>query len=412
PIKIEGVNEELMRLVNQMQQTISSLSQEVKSLKEKQPQKLTTSEVYDRMRPLICTIATTRGVSTGFIGSGDGRVVTVMHSLLFKNGQASADDLWVGNQGTPYFPTFLKCNPHNGVRLDMCVFEAKIPIDMSAPIEFLPDTFVLKEGMKVYFAGYPLSQSVETFHKGRISSVSIENGIRYFTIDGTVVPGNSGGPVVIQIDGKLYIAGMISSAVASFDSEYLETEQKLAKATSGGSHGGISISGIEPIRAISLLHNAIKNNFSTGVGKAIDIREMKKLFSNENIEAPVEFRILNELPVRGGGAPYSGVVTDGEDQKKPVIKAKYIEIRYGNGKGNRGIRIARQQPLTGSPIYKFSPNPHTAPNSNYNKNQGELYGQAALTFYRLLDQNQNQVQVPQNFEFDACNPTFTATQQN
>lgn len=91
-----------------------------------------------------------------------------------------------------------------------------------------------------------------------------------------------------------------------------------------------------------------------------------------------------------------------EGQGRTLVK--YMEVRYGKGKGNRGIRITPDPALgDGTFNYKFSPNPHTA-EGNYNKNQDDLYSKAALKIVGQLVKKQ----LPQSFDFQACQSTYSA----
>lgn len=66
----------------------------------------------------------------------------------------------------------------------------------------------LEIGDVVYFGGYPYSETEVHLHMGRVSSVGKEGKIK---IDGTAVPGMSGGPIVFQWNNTLYVVGTIAS---------------------------------------------------------------------------------------------------------------------------------------------------------------------------------------------------------
>jgi hypothetical protein len=282
--------------------------------------------------------------------------------------------------------------------------------------------------MKVYFAGYPLGQDTVTFHKGIISSITEDQGIKRFTIDGTVVPGNSGGPVVIQYEGKLYLIGVITSEVADFSPEdqktiaIMKALSEIKRKTPKQSHSnaitldqhGVTVpiqittsQGVETVlvndRDITCLAlDLIQRNLSTGIGKAIDIRHYRHLFQEEPRLQEID---RYSFPVGQGKTLVSGQVVEKEGQKR--ILAKYMEVRYGNkGGGNRGVRITLCPVLgKGTFNYKFSPNPHTA-QGNYNKNQEELYLNAAL---KIVNHLISQKQFQHSFDFDACQATYSAT---
>ena len=66
----------------------------------------------------------------------------------------------------------------------------------------------LHVGEKVYFSGFPFNTRNLHIHTGYVSSLG---GRRQFSIDGTAVPGMSGGPIAIQREGTLYIVGTMAS---------------------------------------------------------------------------------------------------------------------------------------------------------------------------------------------------------
>lgn len=78
--------------------------------------------------------------------------------------------------------------------------------DESLPI--MRENAQLKIGEKVYFGGYPFGVKKAHFHTGSVSYIGRDG---QFSIDGTAVPGMSGGPVAIERNGKLYVVGVINA---------------------------------------------------------------------------------------------------------------------------------------------------------------------------------------------------------
>lgn len=66
----------------------------------------------------------------------------------------------------------------------------------------------LQIGEKVYFGGYPFKETGARLHMGHISHIGRDGKIG---IDGTAVPGMSGGPIAVERRGKLYVVGTIAS---------------------------------------------------------------------------------------------------------------------------------------------------------------------------------------------------------
>jgi len=152
--------------------------------------KLSNSHVFDKIRPLVCSINSSKGESSGFFINHRGTLLTVAHNIPEENAnervQFTTDYVQIdyGIQGNPYFS-----QPSDGIVqghakvLDLYSMESKIQLPESSIIPVLPEDIQLQEGMKVYFAGYPLGHDTVTFHKGTISSIIEDQGIKRFTIE-------------------------------------------------------------------------------------------------------------------------------------------------------------------------------------------------------------------------------------
>lgn len=404
-------------------------TQHTESLSLTKSPKLSNTEVFQRISRIMCSIASTEGESSGFLINNKGDVLTVTHNLPnhWDEVQVQRDQ-----EEIPYFlqaMTTLDQNQVNAGILDLLVLKTQIPAEQIACLPNIPSNFELQVGMKIFFAGYPLGQATATFHKGIISSISKDDqGIIRFTIDGTVVPGNSGGPVVLQYAGNLYLIGVITSEIVDLSLEDQKTiaimkamqEQRernslppppLGTTSTSIAHGDLISSfpittseGTEQVTignrdTIVLALDLIERNFSSGIGQAIDIRHLANLSpEHSNLAASSRF----SYPVRGKGKQLiRGTISQ---------QLKYIEVRYGNGAGNRGIKInlVHLTPGVGPLTYKFSPNPHSE--KRYNKDQKALYRCAAERF-SLLRLQQAAAAAPQQFNFQAYQIEFTATRQ-
>jgi hypothetical protein len=107
------------------------------------------------------------------------------------------------------------------------------------------------------------------------------------------------------------------------------------------------------------------------------------------------------FPTKGKGVIKGSLVS--QHNNKQFLK--YMEVRFGSGKGNRGIRLIMSDG-SGAYTYKFDQNPHTAP-GNYNKNQKELYYNAGVAFAQTYLPNNS----PKTFSFNACGCDYSATLQ-
>ena len=145
-------------------------------------------------------------------------------------------------------------------------------------IEPLPDDQLPIIGDKVYFGGYPLTQQEYTFSIGMISSITFTEDRKCFVIEAPVAPGNSGSPVFIQRNGKIYWIGIINSEVAHVSEEILETREKLTAIEKGG----ITMAGLDILISLKEIISTLLNNLSTGKGKAFEILSEERLYDKKN----------------------------------------------------------------------------------------------------------------------------------
>jgi len=87
------------------------------------------------------------------------------------------------------------------------------------PFLEIGDHIELAVGTEVYIIGIPRIARGVLFHKGYISSVEKKDQISRFTIDGTVLEGHCGSPVVAKIKDKLFVIGVVISQLADPDVE-------------------------------------------------------------------------------------------------------------------------------------------------------------------------------------------------
>lgn len=78
-------------------------------------------------------------------------------------------------------------------------------------------------GEDIFFSGYPLGQNLPLTHMGYVSGVEEDSG--NFKIDGTVLRGHSGGPVVRTNEKGLELIGAINSQLVEISETFLEISQ-------------------------------------------------------------------------------------------------------------------------------------------------------------------------------------------
>jgi len=110
-------------------------------------------------------------------------------------------------------------------------------------------------GAPVIFSGYPLTLTDLTTHQGIISAVIKDpTGMKRYLIDGTVNPGNSGGPLLTP-DGE--VIGVV-------DATRRESNSVLSK-VQAMKPGALSLHGLDLVK----IYNALVNNLQLGVGYAV-----------------------------------------------------------------------------------------------------------------------------------------------
>lgn len=380
--------------------------------------KMAAEEVFEKIQSIVFPLVSKLGESSSFCIDREGTLLTVAHNVPLETvsqEELSTTDgvqVFLGDAAKPHFPDPIEGIVHQHAKtLDLFLMRSDIQLTEEKVIPMLPESIRLKVGMKVYFAGYPLGQKSLTFHKGIISSITENEGIRRFTIDGTVVPGNSGGPVVVQIDGELFIAGVITSEIADFDPEFFKTAEILNQVVKQHPKAGTSVSvtlkdgrpkRFSYFELISLGLQAIQKNLSTGIGQAIDVRHYESLRPGA---PPLEESEDRNFPVGSGNGCVGGKVIEHRG-KEQIGLCKYFEDRNGsNGRGPRGIHVLLLPELGRGKFRYTLGNPHGA--GNYNQgNQEDFYRKAAEKFVEIY-RERGQV-APRSFEFHACRRDYTA----
>lgn len=284
-------------------------------------------EIYQMIEAVICKIETSKGAATGFILEKN--VIAVpFHALDFKlieqisesEAKVSVEPARIHYQGITYPGTWYLSELKTSQQTDIALFfiEDK-DFNFMPGVEFFNGKIEL--GDKVYYGGFPLTQEDPTIHSGLISSISEKNGMRTFTIDGTVVPGNSGGPVFILQDNRLQLVGVVTYQVADFipeDKKTINIMKELKKQSelnpitnSGGvnldwrgtsveltipiGNGRFEKKWISTLDTIVLALDLIQRNLSTGIGRAIHATHLVDVIEGRTIDGRPGFD--NILPV-------------------------------------------------------------------------------------------------------------------
>jgi hypothetical protein len=123
-------------------------------------------------------------------------------------------------------------------------------------------------GEEVYFAGCPFGEDQPLVHKGYISFANSNS--EKFKLDGTVVRGHSGGPVVmINSQGLLTLVGIINSQLVDLTKQFLEIAALTPPSVRPYNAPDVSYaSGHSSSSVIKQVINNVLSNLSTGIGHA------------------------------------------------------------------------------------------------------------------------------------------------
>ena len=117
------------------------------------------------------------------------------------------------------------------------------------------DFSLIKEGIPVIFAGYPLSLFSLTTHHGMLSAIIKDaTGVMTYLIDGTVNAGNSGCPLMTE---KGEVIGIVN-AKRRENSDILKKVEEMAV-------GAVSLYDVDIVK----IYKALINNVQLGIGYAV-----------------------------------------------------------------------------------------------------------------------------------------------
>lgn len=191
----------------------------------------------------------------------DGRATFKVHSIE------------IDYQDTTYTAESLISNLDRSHYYDAAVFH--ITDDDFEPLAPLKCDFSSPRlGEKVYFGGFPVTQEAPSFHKARISTIEQTEDALTFHIDGTVLPGNSGGPVFAIRENQVRLIGMIFAEMANVDRGFIREKEVVKERLQLST---LQLSGVDIPKVICLVMDTVFDNLATGVGKVLGIKHVKDL---------------------------------------------------------------------------------------------------------------------------------------
>lgn len=297
------------------------------SIPELMVQKISKKTIYQQIDSVLCRVRSSKGPATGFL-IGHGLICVPFHLVERKiirqiddrRAEFQLSPIECIYQGVSYNAYFHSIDLDTATNLDCAIFRIEDPDIFPAWDLELP-VGEIEPGEKVYFGGFPLTQEIPTFHSGTVSSVSNKAGLSTFTIDATVVPGNSGGPVFVLQGNRLKLAGIITSQIADFSHEDERTIALMKALKEWMDHnpetnvGGITISPVHGMRSTLTITTSrgqetvtvsdrgllcqicelVQRNLSTGIGKVLHVRHLLEV--SEGRSASTQSPLTGSQPV-------------------------------------------------------------------------------------------------------------------
>lgn len=187
------------------------------------------------------------GKGSGFIYQKQDIVVTCAH--VVGGAEGVSVNLQFPDDRETFLPAKVVITDHEH---DIALLKFE-PNKSRSPLKLSNDE--AKEGMSVIFSGYPFEFMDLTTHQGIISSIVTDpTGMKSYLIDGTVNPGNSGGPLM-NLAGE--VVGVIN-ATRRNNANLLGRVQSMPV-------GALSLHGIDIVE----LYGALVDNLQLGVGHAV-----------------------------------------------------------------------------------------------------------------------------------------------
>lgn len=187
------------------------------------------------------------GKGSGFIYQQSNLVVTCAHVVSDVGG--GTVNLQFPDNPDVFLPAKVVITDHEH---DIALLKF-VPDKDRKSLDISPDES--KEGMQVMFSGYPFDLMSLATHQGIISSIVVDpTGMKSYLIDGTVNPGNSGGPLM---NAKGEVLGVIN-ATRRNRATLLGMIQSMPV-------GALSLHGIDMVE----LYGALVENLQLGVGYAV-----------------------------------------------------------------------------------------------------------------------------------------------
>jgi hypothetical protein len=180
------------------------------------PPKISKNEIYQYFVPRVCFVSCSKekNYTAAFI---DKRLVVTTFDVFTKVMKSDGKSWHISSENIQIYYNHQKYPTQIPLDFDAsCANHCKIA-QLELPLlptttdyfESLPPIVRLGPGMSVYFVGYKDPTKL-TFHKAMITSIVRVSNVEHFEFDVALLPSYFGGPVVVKIQGKLYLAGLLT----------------------------------------------------------------------------------------------------------------------------------------------------------------------------------------------------------
>lgn len=269
-------------------------------------QVLSTEALVESIKPGVVSVETRGGIGSGFLINEKKHVLTNAHVVK----DAYKADIHFSD-GTTVSGYVISRDETN----DLAIVQVVAP-STAASLKFgSSDQSALKQGESVYAFGFPFGlQGDVSFKEGAISRRLTFNGKDFLEVSNTILPGNSGGPLV---NNKGQVIGVNTMIVGKASADIGITGETIKLAIP--SNNAQSIAKQLVLRAYQLTEKNIRdiNEYEQFVGK-ID-------------QALVDYdAVLNEYE---------------EFQKDPTMSTKYLDLYNNEMNDIRGRLIVLQRSL-------------------------------------------------------------------
>lgn len=378
--------------------------------------KIPMPAVFDRIRAIVCRIQSAEGFCSAFFIHPNTVLTLCSYIPAAQSGQpdfSSVKVTRVYEKRTQEFslqPMKL-LNPDNAKALDLFMFNTNKAIEASAILPPIPQEFSLREGVTIYFAGFTPGTFTPHFYKGYIDSTKeTKQGVVSFSIDGTFMPGNIGGPIVLQNKGKLYLAGIVNVDTIPFSEQrILMNTRQVAMDFNAQEASSSSVATHPEFEAFKAsIFSIMPDVFPRVTMRGLDIRAARLLTQRQIIPIPPR-----KMPTMDAKDMIRASLKDASNNKL----FDYMEIRYGKngGASPRGIQIGTNTRPAQYRTFRISPNPHKTSDYNTKKKEKDFYKTAAKAFkeaaYIENSDGETELKWPDNFTFETKHHTFTATRE-